>query len=74
MANMMLQEIKDTGVVSIEGFGKYKVPSDIISAITKYPKAFRAGAVGPDFFPDMMDAVKDIELAKIIMHHILVES
>ena len=142
MANMILKEIKDTGAVSIESFGKYEVPSDIISAITKYPKAFRAGAVGPDFFPDMivgqtvihpsdsgkwldrmeaellsmspndpdreeayafylgfhmhyagdmyghdyvndwakgsfpdmMDAVKDIELAKIIMRHILVES
>ena len=139
---MILKEIKDTGSVSIESFGKYTVPSDIVSAITKYPKAFRAGAVGPDFFPDMivgqtvihpsdsgkwldrmeaellsmspndpgreeayafylgfhmhyagdmyghdyvngwakgsfpdmMDAVKDIELAKIIMRHILVES
>lgn len=54
MANMILKEIKDTGSVSIESFGKYTVPSDIVSAITKYPKAFRAGAVGPDFFPDMI--------------------
>ena len=54
MANMILKEIKNTGAVSIESFGKYKLPSDIISAITKYPKAIRAGAVGPDFFPDMI--------------------
>lgn len=142
MANMIIREIKETNSVSLKGYGKYEVPADIVSAITKFPKAFRAGAVGPDFlpdmivgqtimhpsnsgmwlermekellsmsendaemeeayafylgfhmhyagdmyghdyvngwakgsFPDLMDAVRDVELAKIIMRHMLVET
>lgn len=54
MANMILKEIKETEAVSIDGLRKYTVPSDVISAITNHPEAFRAGAVGPDFFPDMI--------------------
>ena len=53
MANMIISEIRETSAVTIDGSGKYIVPSDIVSAITRYPKAFRAGAIGPDFFPDM---------------------
>lgn len=142
LANQILKEVKETGAVTLKDYGKFSVPNDVISAISKYPKAFRAGSVGPDFFPDMIvgqtvihptdsgkwldrmetellsmprnnaewekayafylgflthysgdmfghdyvnewangsfpemtDAIKDVELAKVIMRHIMVES
>lgn len=37
MANMI---IKETGAISIDGLGKYTVPSDVVSAITKHLKHF----------------------------------
>lgn len=54
MANMILKEIKETGCVYLKDYGSFRVPKDISSAIINNPKAFRAGAVGPDFFPDMI--------------------
>jgi len=30
------------------------IPDEFYSAIFNYPDAFRAGALGPDFYPDML--------------------
>ncbi len=57
MANLMLEELETEGVLSIDYNGKmekHKVPDMIKKAILSYPSHFRAGAVGPDFFPDML--------------------
>ena len=57
MANLMLEELKDKGNLFIENNGileEYKVPQMIKDAVLQYPSYFRAGAVGPDFFPDML--------------------
>ena len=32
----------------------YKIPDEFYKAITQYPAAFRAGSLGPDFYPDMV--------------------
>ena len=32
---------------------QYSIPKEFYDAITKYPEAFRAGSLGPDFYPDM---------------------
>ena len=31
----------------------YTIPDDFLTALIRHPEEFRAGAVGPDFFPDM---------------------
>lgn len=54
MANMIIREIKETNGITIPGFGTYQVPEDMKTAILSKPSAFRAGAVGPDFYPDMI--------------------
>lgn len=54
MANMIIREIKETNGITIPGFGTYQVPKDMKTAILSKPSAFRAGAVGPDFYPDMI--------------------
>ena len=33
---------------------RYSIPKEFYDAITKYPEAFRAGSLGPDFYPDML--------------------
>ena len=54
MANLLMKEMKEKGTVTIGNFGTYCIPSDVKNAILAAPKAFRAGAVGPDFYPDML--------------------
>lgn len=64
MANLLLQELReqegcltlptvpdDKGKVE---YLKYQIPDQIYAAIRNHPGCFRAGAVGPDFFPDML--------------------
>ncbi|WP_303864492.1 DUF4474 domain-containing protein [Alkalibaculum bacchi] len=53
MANLLMDEIKKTGKLTLPGIGSYKPPADVVDAINSHPSAFRAGAVGPDFYPDM---------------------
>ena len=38
------------------GFAEYNcmIPDEFYTAIINYPDAFRAGALGPDFYPDML--------------------
>lgn len=45
---------KNTGTVTQKVYGPFSFPSNISSAITKYPKAFLAGSVSPDFFHEMI--------------------
>lgn len=54
MANLLREHIvARRGRVYIDG--EYcKVPDDFVYAMANYPQEFRAGAVGPDFFPDML--------------------
>ena len=54
MANLIADEIKKFGKLTLPGIGSYKPPDDVIDAINSYPAAFRAGAVGPDCYPDML--------------------
>ncbi len=57
MANLIIEELKTKGSFIIDNNGKmekYDVPGMVRDAILKYPTYFRGGAVGPDFFPDMI--------------------
>ncbi len=51
-ANLLLEEIQD-GYVTVDG-EDYPVPAEFLDALREYPKAFRAGTLGPDFYPDML--------------------
>lgn len=52
MANILREAIIPNGKVTIDGT-VYRVPREMVEAIGLYPNYYRAGAVGPDFFPDM---------------------
>jgi hypothetical protein len=39
---------------SEEGTFSYRIPDEFYQAILKYPEAFRAGSLGPDFYPDIL--------------------
>ncbi|MCR5231943.1 MAG: zinc dependent phospholipase C family protein [Acholeplasmatales bacterium] len=52
MANLLREAIIPNGRVTIDGT-VYRVPREMVEAIGLYPNYYRAGAVGPDFFPDM---------------------
>lgn len=53
-ANLILNEMKENnGYVEIAPFGKFKVVPKYLDAIQTYPEYYRAGAMGPDVFPDM---------------------
>lgn len=54
MANLVMKEMREKGTITIDNAGTYTVPADVKSAILNAPKAFRAGAIGPDFYPDMV--------------------
>ncbi len=54
MANLIMKEVKEKGTVTIGNAGTYRVPDDVRDAIISAPKAFRAGSIGPDFYPDML--------------------
>ena len=42
--------------IDVPGYGefKYTIPEEFYAAIFKYPDAFRAGSLGPDFYPDLV--------------------
>ena len=50
-ANVLLKDAAD-GYITIDGVS-YRMPEEYAAALRKYPEAFRAGALGPDFYPDM---------------------
>ena len=51
-ANVLLKDAAD-GYITIDG-ASYRMPEEYATALRKYPEAFRAGALGPDFYPDML--------------------
>ncbi|MBQ6234043.1 MAG: zinc dependent phospholipase C family protein, partial [Clostridia bacterium] len=51
-ANLLLNEVKK-GYVTVDG-KNYTIPQEYREAIEQYPNAFRAGTLGPDFYPDML--------------------
>lgn len=53
-ANLIINELKENnGYVEIAPFGKFKVIPEYVDAIQSYPEYYRAGAMGPDVFPDI---------------------
>ena len=57
MANLMIELIQNPAAqIDFPGIpnNNYKVPPLVKDSILKYPSYFRAGAVGPDFFPDLI--------------------
>ena len=54
MANLLRNYIlAREGKVAIDGLN-FEIPKDFVTALDRYPQEYRAGAVGPDFFPDML--------------------
>ena len=51
-ANLLLKEAED-GKVTVDG-KDYAIPEEYLEALKQYPNAFRAGTLGPDFYPDML--------------------
>ncbi len=53
-ANLILEEIRaNNGYLVFPYYGKIKVPDEYLNAMQTYPDYFRAGAMGPDAFPDI---------------------
>lgn len=52
MANLIVKELKN-GQLQFPGIGAITPPKEVVDAILAFPGAFCAGAVGPDFYPDM---------------------
>ena len=51
-ANILLKDVEN-GYVTIDGT-RYTIPDEYKTALLAYPEAFRAGVLGPDFYPDML--------------------
>jgi hypothetical protein len=67
MANLLLEDLKrgppmrisfvrmpGAGALSLPGMGDFVTPLPIHMACIQYQAAFRAGALGPDFYPDLL--------------------
>ncbi len=54
MANLLISEIQSNRSLVLPGTSPQALPHDVAEAIISYPGAFRAGAVGPDFYPDTL--------------------
>lgn len=53
-ANLIINDLVRTGKLTLPQYGDFTPPDDVIRAILDHPAAFRAGSVGPDFYPDML--------------------
>ena len=53
IANLLIEDLKANKLV-LPGIGTYTPPEEVKSAIINNQGAFRAGAVGPDFYPDFI--------------------
>ena len=51
-ANLLLKDAED-GKLTVDGV-EYTMPDEYKTALEKYPDSFRAGVLGPDFYPDML--------------------
>lgn len=55
MANLLMEDLKKgDGKIALKDIGQYSIPEEIRQAILNNPEYFRAGSVGPDFYPDMI--------------------
>jgi hypothetical protein len=52
-ANEVLQDAADDGKVNLGVYGQHTVPPDVLKALREHPDYFRAGALGPDGYPDI---------------------
>ena len=52
MANMLIEDLR-ANRINLPGLGSFTPPAEVRSAVINHPGAFRAGAVGPDFYPDL---------------------
>ena len=52
-ANLVAEDVADDGKVDLGKWGTYTVDRDVYDAIRMFPAYFRAGAVGPDGYPDI---------------------
>jgi hypothetical protein len=60
MANLLIEDLRANNIV-LPGVGNYTPPAEVRNAVLNHPGAFRAGAVGPDFYPDML-------LGQVVIH------
>ncbi|MBQ6482438.1 MAG: zinc dependent phospholipase C family protein [Anaerolineaceae bacterium] len=51
-ANLLLKDAED-GSVTVDGVS-YELPEEYAIALKNYPAAFRAGSLGPDYYPDIV--------------------
>jgi len=68
-ANMIVDDLFNTGAgsSSVKYEGKdynFAIPEEFLEAIEAYPDAFRAGALGPDMYPDILP-VRCISIPKM---------
>lgn len=54
IAEQVLNELKNRNCEILTAGSTTKVPEAVCQAILKHPGAFRAGAIGPDAFPDLV--------------------
>jgi len=45
---------EENGKLEVYPYGEFKVPSEILNAVEKYPDAFRAGSLGTDVYLDII--------------------
>ena len=68
MANLIIDELNQRHCLTFKSSSnkswpcgtEFKVSADVETAILSCPSYFRAGAIGPDFFPDMLLGQMDI--------------
>ena len=53
MADLLIEDLRANKLV-LPGIGTFTPPAEVRNAVINHPGAFRAGSVGPDFFPDML--------------------
>ena len=53
MANLLIEDLRTNKIV-LPNVGAFTPPEEIRTAVINHPAAFRAGAVGPDFYPDLL--------------------
>ena len=53
MANLLIEDLRANKIV-LPNIGTFTPPTEIREAVLNNPGAFRAGSVGPDFYPDIL--------------------
>ncbi len=61
MANLIIRDLEKGNIALPRGLGSFAPPQEIKAAILNNKKEFRAGATGPDFYPD-------VQIGQTIVH------